>query len=266
MALVGAAALGVVAAGRISRTEVAGLTSAPGATNVLVVGSDSREGFTPEELQALGTEVVDGQRTDTIFLLSTSGGRAAILSFPRDLLVTDCQGTQGRINAAYAVGGPSCLVETVTQTTGIAIDGYAEVNLFGFARIVDAVGGVPVFLDQPLVDVFAGVNLPAGCTVLDGREAVGFVRARHVDDDLGRIARQQRFLKSLAGEVISANTLVNVPRLFRIAAAAGGSVTADPGLGIVEMLQLARAARGLAGSGLATYTSPATSPRSTAPP
>lgn len=256
LALVAGTALGVVAAGRIGRTEVAGLADAPGVTNVLVVGSDSREGFSPEQLQALGTEAVDGQRTDTIFLLSTQGGATAILSFPRDLFVTDCNGNQGRINAAYATGGPSCLVQTVTATTGIAIDSYVEVNLFGFAQIVDAVGGVPVFLDQPLQDVFAGVDLPAGCTLLDGRQAVGFVRARHVDDDLGRIARQQRFLKSLADTVISANTLVNVPRLFAVASAAGGSLTADQGLGILELVQLARAARGLAGSGLATYTSP----------
>lgn len=252
-----AGALAVYASSQIRREPVEGLTGGAAALNVLVVGSDSREGFTPEELQALGTEAVDGRRTDTIFLLSIDGGRAAMLSFPRDLFVTHCDGAQGRINAAYARGGPSCLVRTVTGASGIGIDHYVEVNLFGFTRIVDAVGGVPIFLDEPLLDPAAGVNLPAGCHRLNGRQAVGFVRARSVDSDLGRIARQQRFIKSLAGEVISPSTLVNVPRLFRVAGSAGRTLTADSGLGVVELLQIARAARGLAGAGLATYTVPA---------
>ena len=266
--LTGALVLGVVAAAggtalafytsaQMRREDVTGLAGGVAPLNVLVVGSDSREGFTPEELQAIGTEAVEGRRTDTMFLLSISGGRAAMLSFPRDLFVTRCDGTQGRINGAYASGGPSCLVQTVSTLSGIEIDHYVEVNLLGFTRIVDAVGGVPIFLDEPLVDRFAGVDLAAGCQVLDGRTALGFVRARHVDNDLGRIARQQRFLKELAGEVISAHTLVNVPRLFRVAGAAGASVTADRTLGIVDLLRLARAARGLAGAGLATYTVPA---------
>ena len=249
--------VGLYASSQIQRQEVAGLVGGTGSLNILVVGSDSREGFTPEELQALGTEVVEGNRTDTIFLLAIDGGRAAMLSFPRDLWVTQCDGTEGRINAAFATGGPSCLVQTVTAESGIGIDHYLEVNLFGFTQIVDAVGGVPIYLEQPLVDEFAGVNLTAGCHVLSGPQAVGFVRARHVDSDLGRIARQQRFIKELADEVISASTLANVPRLFRVAGSAGRSLHADQGLGFVELLQFARAARGLAGAGLATYTVPA---------
>ena len=258
VAVVVTAGLGVYLSGRMQRTAVSGLSGNPlDELNVLVVGSDSREGFTPEELQALGTEEVPGRRTDTIFLLSVSGGRAAMLSFPRDLFVTSCDGTQGRINTAYA-SGPGCLVETVANMTGIGIDNYVEVNLFGFSRMVEAVGGVPIHLDQPLVDTAAGLDLPAGCVVLDGRTAVGFVRARHVgpDGDLGRIARQQRFLKELADEVISPHTLVNVPRLFRVAGAAGSSVTADQGLGPLDLVRLGRAARGLAAGGLATYTVP----------
>jgi len=259
VAVVVVASLGVYLSGRIQRVPVGGLSGNPvDELNVLVVGSDSREGFTAEELQALGTEAVEGRRTDTIFLMSVSGGRAAMLSFPRDLLVRHCDGTRGRINGAYASGGPTCLVKTVTELTGIGIDTYVEVNLFGFSRIVDALGGVPILLDRPLVDRLAGLDLPAGCVVLDGRRAVGFVRARHIDGDgdLGRVARQQRFLKELAKEVVSPHTLVNVPRLFRVAGAAGSSVTADRGLGPVDLVRLASAAEGLAGGGIATYTVP----------
>lgn len=249
--------LAVYASSQINREVVDGLGDGVGALNVLIVGSDSRDGFTPEQLAELGTEVVTGRRTDTIFLLSVSGGRAAMLSFPRDLYVTACDGQQGRINAAYARLGPSCLVQTVTQETGIAIDHYVEVNLFGFVNIVDAVGGVPIFLEQPLVDPFANLDLPAGCHVLDGTAAIGFVRSRMIDSDLGRIARQQRFLRELAEEVVSPSTVVNIPRLFRVAGSSGQSLLADEGLGLIDLARLTRAARGLAGAGLATYTVPA---------
>lgn len=251
------AGLGVYASSQITRQPVDGLAAGSVAMNVLVVGSDSRDGFTPEQLAQIGTEEVRGRRTDTIFLLSVDGGRAAMLSFPRDLFVTACDGQEGRINAAYARLGASCLVQTVSDLTGIAIDHYVEMNLFGFVQIVDAVGGVPIFLEQPLVDRLAGVELPAGCQVLDGTQALGFVRARSIDSDLGRVARQQRFLRQLAEQVVSPSTVVNVPRLFRVAGSTGQSLVADDGLGLLDLVQLGRAARGLAGAGLATYTVPA---------
>jgi len=251
------AALVVTTLVSLRRQPVEGLTGGGGQMNVLVVGSDSREGLTAEELQALGTETVAGQRTDTIFVLAARGRAAAMLSLPRDLFVTRCDGSRGRINAAFATGGPSCLVDTVTRTTGIPLTHYAEVNLGGFVRIVDAVDGVSLYLDAPLRDVAAGVDLPAGCVHLDGRQAVGFVRARTVDSDLGRIARQQRFLSQLLKEVLSAETLLDVPGLFQLAHAAASALTVDDDLGVIDLARLARAARGLAGGGLATYTVPA---------
>jgi LCP family protein required for cell wall assembly len=184
------AALAVYATTQLQRETIHGLgTATGGRMNVLVVGSDSREGLTDEELQRLGTEPVEGRRTDTIFLLSLQGGRAAMLSFPRDLYATHCDGRQGRINAAYNTGGPSCLVETVQLMTGIPVTHYLEVNFLGFMRVVDAVDGVTVWLDRPMVDRLAGVDLPAGCVRLDGAGALGFVRSRHVHDAIGRVAR-----------------------------------------------------------------------------
>lgn len=252
-----AAALALYASTQINRIDVDGLGQAAGQMNVLVIGNDSREGLSDEELQALGTEAVDGDRTDTIFLLSVSGGRAAMLSFPRDLFVTRCDGSRGRINVAYALGGPTCMAQTVTQLSGIPVTHYAEVNFLGFISLVDAVGGVSMYFDEPFVDRPAGVDLPAGCQRLDGAEAIGYVRARTVDDDLGRIARQQRFLGELADEILRPSTLVNPVRLFRTAGAAGRAVTASRNLGTVDLLRLARAGRGFAGAGLATYTVPA---------
>ena len=87
---------------RIARIPVDGLAAQAPAMNVLLVGTDSREGLTPEELQALGTEAVGGQRTDTLLLLSISGGRAAMLSFPRDLWVERCDGRSARSSPTRA--------------------------------------------------------------------------------------------------------------------------------------------------------------------
>lgn len=253
-----AASLVLYANASLPRVAVEGLSpSAGGQLNVLVVGSDSRDGLTPEELEILGTGTVEGKRTDSIFLLSVEGGAAAMLSFPRDLYVTRCDGSQGRVNGAYSTGGPDCLVETVSRESGIPVTHYVEVNFIGFVQIVDALGGVEIFLDQPMVDRAAGVDLPAGCNLLDGRTALGFVRARSVDDDLGRIARQQRFLKELVRGVAKPSTIVNPPRLFNVTGTAARAVTADEDLSLIDLLRLARAARGLASGGLATYTVPA---------
>lgn len=256
-ALVYALALAVYTSMSMERTEVSGLSPAGLRLNVLVVGTDSREGLTPQQLQALGTERVGGDRPDTVLLLALRGGRAAMLSFPRDLLVTHCDGDRGRLNGAYASGGPSCLVETVTRTSGIPVTHYMEVNFLGFMQLVDALGGISVFLEEPIVDRAAGADLPAGCVTLNGQQAIGFVRARHGSSDLDRIARQQRFLGEVVDELTTPSTLLNPVRLFRVAGAAGDAVTADPDLGTVDLLRIARGARGFAGGGVATHTVPA---------
>ena len=257
MVLMGVAAAATAAA-RMSRVNVQGLSDAGDRMNVLVVGSDSREQLNEAQRRRLGTGSADGLRTDTILLLQVKGDRAAMLSFPRDLFVTRCDGSQGRINVAYALGGPSCLVDTVTELSGIPVSHYLEVDFLGFAQIVNAVGGVNVFLDEPMSDRDAHIDLPAGCVALTGRQALGFVRVRKIDNDLGRIARQQRFIKELAKQVAQPSTLLNPLRLFRTANAGGAALTADRGLGPVDLARLARAGRGLGGSSLPSFAVPGT--------
>jgi LCP family protein required for cell wall assembly len=244
---------------RMDRVRVSGLNMAGPQMNVLVVGTDSREGLSPEELQALGTEAVDGKRTDTIFLLSARGQRTAMLSFPRDLFVTRCDGTPGRINAAFTIGdGPTCLTQTVERLSGIPVTHYMEMNFVGFRDIVDGIGSVPVVLDAPLRDVAAGVDLPAGCSRLSGDEALGFVRARSVDSDLGRIERQQYFLQQVAREAASPSTVLNPVSLVQTTGAVGGALTVNATFGPISLLRLGFAGRGLAtGSGLPSFTVPA---------
>ena len=235
--------------------------------NVLLVGDDSREGLTDEQLLALGTDEVDGGRTDTIMLLQLDPveGRALLLSFPRDLLVTRCDGSRGRINAAYSTGestgtgGAVCVVETVSDLTGIPIHHYIEVNFAGFIDVVDTLGGVTMYIEEPgLRDRYAGLELEPGCQELDGAEALSFVRARKLDSDFGRMARQQRFVKELTDEVASAGTLLNVPRLFALVDAVGKAVDTDRDLSLADMRRIAFSLRDLSSGELDTRTVPAT--------
>jgi LCP family protein required for cell wall assembly len=234
--------------------------------NVLLVGSDSREGLTDEQLLELGTEAEDGLRTDTVMLLQLDPRRdqVIVLSFPRDLLVTRCDGSRGRINAAYGVGessgvgGPTCLVRTVTDFTGIPIHHFIQVDFAGFIDIVDSLGGVTMYLDEPIKDAHAGVDLPAGCVTMDGATALGFVRVRRIDSDFGRIARQQRFIREVVDEAASVGTLVNVPRLFSLVDAGARAVETDRQLSIGQMRRIAFSLRDLSPENLDTRTVPAT--------
>jgi anionic cell wall polymer biosynthesis LytR-Cps2A-Psr (LCP) family protein len=118
--------------------------------NVLVTGSDDRSVLTREERRELSTGDAEGARTETIMLLriDPDTDRIDALRFPRDLLVTRCDGSRGRINAAYGigerdgVGAATCLVETISRWTGIPIHHVVETDFRGFVDLVDAVDGV----------------------------------------------------------------------------------------------------------------------------
>lgn len=251
-------------------TDDAGGTDGPeeleGIVNVLAIGTDSRDGLSDDELRELGTERAGGQRTDTIMLVQLDLDRdeVRLLSFPRDLLVTRCDGSRGRINGAYAIGeqdgrgGPTCLVETVTELTDVAIHHFVEVDFAGFINVVDALDGVSMWLEEPLEDEYAGIDLSAGCVTMDGPTALGYVRSRHADDsgDFGRIERQQQFLNTVLDEAVSMGTVVNPARLFRLVNSAAKAVETDEGLGLREMNRLAYSLRNLDAEAMDVYTVP----------
>lgn len=241
---------------QIGRVEVTDLTSTSGPIHILVAGSDTREGLSPEEQRELGTGDVGGDRTDTIFVMTIHRGEVALLAFPRDLWVPRCDGSVGRINSAVAVGGPGCLVRTVRDLSGIDINHFVEVTFSGFRRVVDAVGGVELCLEEPISDRDAHIDLPAGCQVLDGADALGYVRVRKIDNDLMRIQRQQRFVQALAQEVTSAGTLFNPIRLGAFIRDAGDAVRVDQTMGPITMVRLGLAGRGIASGSMATHTVP----------
>ena len=255
--------MGVAAAlsanSKITRVDIEGLRPAAGQRNILLVGSDNRDELTRKQRRRLNTfGDSEGSRTDTILLLSVKGSNAAMLSFPRDLWVERCDATQGRINAAYGIGGGSCLVRTVSELSDIPITNYLEVNFLGFNEIVNAVGGVRMCLERPIQDADAHIDLPEGCQRLNGREALGFVRVRKIDNDLGRIGRQQQFMKALARKIARPSTVLNPPRLFATGNAVGSALTADEGTAVMDLAALGRAGAAMANSDVPTLAVPGT--------
>ncbi len=218
--------------------------------NVLILGSDTREGLEAEEEQFGTSEMVEGERSDTIILahFDPQEERAILLHFPRDLLVDIPDHGQEKINAAFTLGGPNLAVRTVGDLTGIPIHHYIEVNFNSFRTIVEALGGVEVCVDRPMIDETAELNLPqAGCYDMDGDIALAFVRARSVEGDLipdfARIARQQQFIRAVTNKLFSLGSVTRVPDLVR---AVAGTVRTDQGLTVTDLLDYGRELQGLA--------------------
>ena len=157
-----------------------------GPENYLLVGSDSRDGISEDDPDAGGflDGGYGGGRSDTIMVarVDPAAEKIAVLSIPRDLYVTIAGGDhQDRINTAFAES-PQTLVDTVSQTLGIPLNHYVEVDFRGFQSVVDTLGGVPMYFDQPMRDEWTGLDVSEpGCVVLKGPQALAFSRARHVE-------------------------------------------------------------------------------------
>jgi LCP family protein required for cell wall assembly len=218
------------------------------AVTILLLGSDTRESLTPEERVELSTGSAEGERTESIALirLDPDADTIRMLNVPRDTLITRCDGSRGRINAAYAIGersgigGMTCIVQTLTNWSRIPINHVVKVDFRGFVDIVDTLGGVPIDLDEPITDDRANLDLPAGCTRLDGAQSLAFVRARSIDDDFGRQARQQRFLEELRREIASIGMLDEPVRFVRTAQSVASNLEVDDTLTLRRIEQLAR--------------------------
>lgn len=195
------------------------------ACNYLLLGSDSREGLTPEEQIAFGTdEDIGGEnRSDTIILVHTEPDQrqATFLSFPRDLWV-DIPGVgQGRINSAFEGGidggGAQRVARTVRQLTGLRIHHVLYVDLAGFQGLVDALDGVDMCVPYPMQDELTGLDIPAGCQHFDGSTALAYVRTRHQPcdtiPDFARIGRQQQFMRAVVSRLLSPGELLRLPTL-----------------------------------------------------
>ncbi|MFD3329985.1 LCP family protein [Streptomyces sp. NPDC058701] len=228
---------------------------ATGAQNILLIGSDSRSG---KENARYGADK-GTQRSDTVILLHLPADRksATAVSIPRDLMsdIPSCLKPDGtrtapryaQFNWSFEWGGAACTIRTVEKLTGIRVDHHMVVDFGGFKKMVDAVGGVEVCLEQPVEDTAAKAKLPAGLHTLRGEQALGYVRARHGlgnGSDTERMLRQQEFLGSLVKKVQSNGVLLNPARLVPLLDAATSSVTTDPGLaslrGLYELVRSVR--------------------------
>ncbi|WP_242659160.1 LCP family protein [Thermostaphylospora chromogena] len=210
--------------------------------NWLLVGSDSRKGLSKAQRKKLATGRAAGQRTDTMMLLHIPEGDhpPTLVSLPRDSLVSIPGKGRNKLNAAYAFGGPTLLVRTVENVTGLRIDNYMEVGFAGFVDIVDAVGGVHICVKQNIKDPKAGINLKKGCQDMDGGTALGYVRTRATGalPDLDRTKRQRQFFSALVKKASSPGVLLNPFTALPLASAATDSVQVDNGTGAFDLLGL----------------------------
>jgi LCP family protein required for cell wall assembly len=253
----------------INRTDALsdyqGRPAAAAGTNWLVVGSDSRAGLNPADEQRLSTGDTGGQRTDTIMIahLPDNSTKPTLLSLPRDSQVKIPGHGTNKINAAFSFGGPPLLVQTVEQATGLRIDHYAEIGFGGFAGIVDAIGGVPMCLDQDMKDTKTGADLKAGCQDFDGAQALAFVRMRYSSatprSDLDRVANQRKFIGAMVNEAASPATLLNPFYLFPLLGQAPAALTMDSGDHLHNLAALGWAMRGISSGGVVATTMPVAS-------
>ena len=224
----------------------------------LLVGSDSREGLTAEQQKQLNTGSVkdaEGKRTDSIILVHvpSGDGKAALISLPRDSYVPIPGHGRNKINAAYSLGGPKLLVQTIEQVTDVRIDGYVEIGFGGFASVVDSLDGVDICVKRAMKDPKAGINLKPGCQTLNGPKALGYVRARYSDPlgDIGRVERQRQFLGAIMHKAASPSTALIPWRYYRFATSAGNGLTVGEDTSLRDVTRVLQAMRSVSsGDGL----------------
>ena len=168
-----------------------------------------------------------------------------MVSIPRDSYVPIPGNGTDKINAAFALGGAPLLAQTVEQATGLRLDHYAEIGFGGFARVVDALGGVTMCPTEPISDPLAGIDLPAGCQKLDGRNALGYVRSRATPRaDLDRMVNQREFMSALLHRAASPAVWLNPWRWYSVSQAAVKALAVDTDDHIWDLARLGWALRG----------------------
>lgn len=248
----------------------------PQAENIVVLGSDTRHG---QARRYGNSAVITTDQSDTLMIVHLAADRkwADIMSIPRDSWVNipSCRMGNGqmsspttfKINEAFAIGnldgnkttlGIACTVRTLEQDTGIHIDHFVAINFAGFRDMVNAVGGVPECNTKMINDPKAHLHLKAGHHLLDGIQALGYVRARYSlgnGSDLERIGRQQAFMSALVDRARS--RLYNPVAIYHFLDAATRSLTIDSNLGGMSgIYRLATSVRNLPPSKVTFFTLP----------
>ncbi|MFR0352984.1 LCP family protein [Streptomyces sediminimaris] len=246
----------------VDLSKVIDRPSAGDGTNYLIVGSDSRAGLSAAQKKQLHTGSAEGKRTDSMMILHVGSSGDTLISLPRDSNVTipsykgsasgktyPNTGRQTKLNAAYAEDGPTLLVRTIEYNMGLHIDHYVEIGFAGFAKIVDAVGGVTIDIDKGFKDKYSGADFKAGKQTLNGDEALAFVRTRHAfaASDLQRTKNQQKFLSALAHQVATPSTVLNPFKLYPTLGAGLDSLTVDKDMSLWDLASMFWAMKGVSG-------------------
>ena len=237
---------------RLRRTDAFdGLTSGrpskvvEGSFNILVLGSDSRDGldYNPKDPSSSPASV-GGERADTIMVLHipASHDKAYVISIPRDTYVSIPRheghgGRRSKINAAFAWGGIPLAVKTVEEFTGVKMDHVVKVDFGGFQGMTDALGGVKVYVNETTTDPRSKRTFRKGWNALDGEAALDYVRQRYglPNGDFDRVQRQQIFLRALMKEATEKGTLTNPVKLKAFLDAAAKALTVDDGFSLTDM-------------------------------
>jgi LCP family protein required for cell wall assembly len=199
---------------------------------------------------------LSGRLADAIIyvLLPSDGSAPIFASLPRDLYLPSlCTREFNRINAALAgcrgvATGPELLSLTVEDFTGVSVDHFALVNFTGFTKVIDALGGVEICVENPTRDLKSKLSLPAGCTEADGLTALQWVRSRRTQvlidgvwqstgaSDFSRQQHQQEILQQLAGKLSSYSSIT---ALGAVAERVAESVRLDSGFSLTDAVSLA---------------------------
>ncbi|WP_233160949.1 LCP family protein [Actinophytocola xanthii] len=266
----------------VVRAQDSGASVAPaptddGANDILVVGNDSRTDMqgnplSAEMLRELHTEATETMNTDTLILLRIphGGGKGSAVSIPRDTSVmVPPLGRAEKINGAMGItkaltaqrlvdagesdrakieresgdAGRAALIQAVQLLTGVRVDHYTEVSLYGFYLLTEAIDGVDVCLNEATSDPDSGASFARGPQTVRGGDAVAFVRQRKnlPRGDLDRIVRQQTFLSSAMSKVLSGDLLTNTGKLNALEEAVSKSVVMDEGLHFLQLVSQAQA-------------------------
>ncbi|WP_426364188.1 LCP family protein [Streptomyces sp. E-08] len=225
------------------------------AFNILVIGTDKRTG---EGNAGYGDKNSPGHADTTIlFHVSKDRTNATALSIPRDMKtdVPECQTRQAdktiktipgetdvRFNVSLGQDGrdPGCVMRTVEELTGVTVDHFMMADFNAVKEMTTAVGGVKVCVEKAVNDPKSHLKLPAGESVIQGEQALAFVRTRHSfgnESDLDRIKVQQQFLSSMIRQMKSDDTLTDPGKLLDLANAATSALTVDSGIGDLTKLQ-----------------------------
>jgi LCP family protein required for cell wall assembly len=242
------------------------------ARNILIVGSDSRGDLAAGEgTQGRGAEFVTGQRSDTVILAHLYGDsdKAQLISFPRDAWVALPTYThpetgelvrrhEAKLNSAFENGGPSLLIRTIEELSGLRVDNYVQIDFEGFQSMVNTLGGVEVCLSEPAKEKDSGIDLEAGRQTIKGSQALAFVRQRKglPNGDIDRIGRQQQFIGAIVRKTLSAGTLLNPFKLNSVLNVATDALQVDDDTSIDDLRDLAVRFRTFTAGGVIFSTVP----------